>query len=202
MQVNRLLFLCLISVLFSCQKENMTPINYLSHIKSVDSGMLKEKKLGGFVFHLQKEPIPYKFLIHHKQDNFSHMELEEYLKDMGGMQYYTLKIGVENSNENILMYQLQSELDYQNRLGYFSFAFEQDIYLEENGKILPCSLFHFERMYDLTPMRTFVLGFEQNPNNENEDKTIVIDSEFFGVGKVKLNIKGSDIAALPSVKFE
>lgn len=199
MQVTRYLLLICFFIFLGCKKESMVPLEYVTYVKSEVSGMYKEKVVGEYVFQLQKEPIPFKVLNLLRKEQVTKEEFAEYAEGMEGMQYYIMKIGVEGSQESILKFNLESEIDYQNRLSYFSFGFQQHIYLEEGNKIVPCTLFHFERMYDLTPFRTFVLGFEQTGEREFEDKTVVIDSDFFQTGKVKIKIAGSDIKSLPEV---
>lgn len=198
MKANSLAIIVII-LLSACSEKEMMPKEFANYVASEESGLLVKKQVNEFVFELLYEPIEYKIVNQLRAENVSNAEYNELEDAMKGMQYYVLKIGVEGSNKSILKYLLESEEDYQNRLAYFSFGFQNSIYIEEDGVQIPCSLFHFERAYDLTPKRTFVLGFEQNSKTKYNDKTIVIDSDFFKTGKVKIKINGSDIESLPSL---
>lgn len=196
----RLFSIILILNLFlvSCDKENLLPKDYLEYVSSEESGLLQHKEINGFEFEVLYEPIAYKALRIVGPEGTKE-EFQKSVENMEGLQYYVLKIKQADSNQSILRHNIKTLEEYQNRLAYFSYAFKNNLYIEENGEFLPCELFHFERAYDLSPITTFVLGFSQKLNAITEDKKLVIDSDFFNYGKVKISIKGKDLEALPHV---
>lgn len=202
MQMNKpssFILLIVLFLVYGCKKNFLPPKEYYNYVINEKNGLKKIKKVDEFIFDLQFEPLDFKIVKQLKKEQINISEYNKLLKEMEGMQYYILKIKVANATESILKYQLQSEEDYQNRLAYFSFNFQSALYLEEDKRQIPCSLFHFERMYDLTPERVFVLGFEQSTKSLYSDKTFVIDSDFFSAGKIKIKIKGNDIKATPKL---
>ncbi|MDQ3395276.1 MAG: hypothetical protein M3512_14345, partial [Bacteroidota bacterium] len=111
------------------------------------------------------------------------------------LQYYLLKIEVAGSNMDFLNHGIQSIQEKQEKIYYFSYLFQDDIYLEEEGEKLPCVLFHFERAMDMKNSRTFVLGFEK-PLKESESACLIINSDQFDAQNIKIKISKKNIPNL------
>lgn len=175
----------LIAVLCSCANE-LSEQDYVYWVRNYDNGLHVQKEVGAFAFDLQYQPSDYLKLINQSNG------VENNQSD--SMQYYVLRIGLAQSNEDIINHQVHNISEKQHRLYYFSYLFQNSIYLNDNGVKLPCSLFHFEQS-DMDGARTFVLGF---PKSNGEEPSLIVDSPMFGSLPVKIKIYRHDI---PTVKL-
>lgn len=194
---SRFLIVVLLGICLACSQVLDKPA-YMSFVSSYEHGLHQKKEVGDYVFDVQYKPTAYKAL-QESPAKASMEQLATFIKEdsLDGMQYYDLKIGVKGNQIDILKFGAANEQAYYQKLYYFSYEFAQDIYIMQNGKKLPCKLFHFERSYDLSPMRTFILGFEK-PAGKEQTRTLVIDSNLFGTGAVKILFEEK---ILPVLKF-
>src|SRR5690606_27290553 len=122
-------------------------------------------------------------------------EMERELERISGLQYFTLTIGLGESDVDFIRAGTTDEGERQKKIYYFSYPFQDDVFLMENGKKLTPALFHFERSMDMKNSRTFVLGFE-NTGSGSGYATFLIDSPFFGPEPIELKINKTDIKKL------
>lgn len=172
-------------ILFGCGGE-LSQQDYVRWVRSYENGLHVEKEVGAFTFDLQYQPAEYTELINGGNGIKNNQS--------DSMQYYTLRIRLARSNDDIINYQVQNNTEKQQRLYYFSYLFQNYIYIEDSGVRYPCTLFHFEQS-DLGGARTFVLGF---PQSKGEEPCLVVDSPLFGALPVKVKIHRHDI---PTVKL-
>lgn len=194
--VLRLAGMCLpffLLVLTGCSSA-LEPKEYMQWVESYDNPLHLKCQAGAYVFDLQYKPAPY--LVMQQEGAFSPAALQQDTAS-GSMQYYTLTLGLANGKGDFLDYQVTTVAEQQEKLYYFSYTFQNDIYILENGRKLPCLLFHFERSYDLKPTRTFVLGFE-NPSRGAMPTTVVIDSPGLQTGPVQFQINKTNTPTIKS----
>lgn len=185
---DRTKLLSIISLLFvlnSCSNQ-LSSEDYIRWVRDYDNGLHVKKDVDVFTFDLQYQPISYLKLINRSNSVDS--------SPSDSMQYYILKIGLVQGDNDIINYQVQNTVEKQQRLYYLSYLFQNSIYLEDNGVKFPCSLFHFEQS-DMDGARTFVLGF---PKSNGEEPSLIVDSPMFGSLPVKIKIYRHDI---PTVKL-
>jgi hypothetical protein len=103
------------------------------------------------------------------------------------LQYYTLTVSLADKSQDLITYGVADEAQAQRKQYYFSYLFQNDIVLEDNGKSLPCILYHFERSVDVKHGRTFVLAFE-TAGAPSTEATMVITSEHFGSLPIKIKV--------------
>lgn len=184
-KVKFLSLIVILVVLFGCGRE-LSQQEYVRWVRSYDNGLHIQKEVGAFALDLQYQPSEYMKLINEKNG------IRNGQSD--SIQYYVLRIRLSRSNDDIINYQVQNNAEKQQRLYYFSYLFQNYIYIEDSGVRYPCTLFHFEQS-DLEGARTFVLGF---PQSKGEEPCLVVDSPLFGSLPVKVKIHRHDI---PTVKL-
>jgi hypothetical protein len=191
----------LLTLFASCGKKKLEPAGYIHWIKNYENGLHKKKQVGEYVFDVQLKPLDYIMLTERNKKDENSNEFKEELEEMKGMDYFSLKISLAENREDFLKYKSNGEKHYYNRLYYYSFGFSEDIYLESEEGTKPCKLFHFERSYDLTNARTFVLGFENTSKKKpSGDLTLVIDSKDLGLGPVKIKFDQKNLNSIPQLK--
>ena len=171
-------------VLMGCMEKNMTVGELLKWVKDPENGLHKHKIVGDIEYDVVIIPD----------------ELTNRKKEKDSLIHCQLAISVRQSAEDIISYGVEGEAGYNENLYYYQFRFENDIFLEDGEKRLPCVLYHFERSYDLKSERVFDFSFEDT--GSNLDKTIVIDSKKIGVGEVKIKIRNKDLKELDRIKLK
>ena len=117
------------------------------------------------------------------------------------MQYYDLKIELKDGQGEFLKYKLaSSNEDYEKRVKYCAFDMQKDIKLLAGNDSMPCTLFHFERAYDLAPYGIFLLGFPLSKIGSDKEAAIVIQDKLFNKGILKFTFSESELKNLPKLK--
>lgn len=101
-----------------------------------------------------------------------------------------------------MKYDLGSGADYKGRVEYYAFKFEKDIIMVTGNDTIPCSIFHFERTFDVAPYSSFLLGFKIPVKDKRKDRTIIIDDQIFNKGTVKFLFSEKRISTLPKLEVE
>ena len=180
------------------EKDSLSPEEYIVWIKSTDNGLTTTKNVGGYSYSLQYTPLDY-ILINEYKEALTEPVAKIERKDRDGLQYFKLQVST-NSGTDILKNNVTSAAEYEQRLNYLAYHMQQDVQLVDQGDTLPCSIYHFERTYGLTPHRTILLGFKAS-RGDSQDKVLVINDQLTQNGIVKLKIKGDQISKIPPVSL-
>jgi hypothetical protein len=149
--------------------------SYKKWLVDEKNGWKIKKQVAEYIFDIQAKPTIYRQLANPIEKDSTDTNL-----------YFDLSITVANQEWDLLKYNTTTEQEYHQKSYYFSYTFQKDIFLEIAGKKYPCTLFHFERSYDLAKKRTFVLGFDVGTFTENYESTLIIDSEVLPVGILRI----------------
>jgi hypothetical protein len=172
----------------SCSRE-LEKEEYVKWVKDPKNGLHTVKESGGFVFDLQFQPEDYVWLQSGGQTE------RNVANQSDNIQHYLLTISLVNPELDLINNNMNDSSEKQEKLYYFSYLFQNDIQLDENGKLLPCVLFHFEKNQDLKGGRTFLLGFESSESKKREAK-VVIQSEQFGSLPIRIKVNKENIPTL------
>ena len=184
----------------NCKKDELSPVEYAAWVENESNGLKVKKNISDYEFTLLYKPLDYVVVREMKSEELKKKLLDERKKELEGMQYYTLKIKSNTSND-LMKTGISSEDEYYQRLEYFMSPAQDDISLIDGRDTLPCLLYHFERNYGLAPFNNIVLGFAKTEDKkEQKDKTLIYDDQVLGTGKIQITIKGNDIEQLPLLK--
>ncbi len=161
---------------------------FIRWVEDYKNGLHVLKVTDEFIFDLQYQPSQYLSLQRNSSGALPKI-------DEDNLQHYTLTISASDSKLDFMDYGIHDFSEKQRKLYYFSYLFQNDIHVEENGTIMPCVLFHFERQADLKHGRTFVLAFEKSKEETNETY-LVINSDQFGSLPIKIKVFKKNIPAL------
>ncbi|WMX17578.1 hypothetical protein [Aureispira sp. CCB-E] len=194
-------YFILFMILVGCGNRDLIPSDYVAWVNDSNNGLLKKKSIHPLEVELLYKPIPYIIANEQRSNTIDEGIYQKRMKDLKELQYYTLKLGILGGEFNVSNYEVSDNATQQERLNYLSFAMQKDIKLVEGKDTLNCALYHFERSYDITPYRTFVLAFQQKEINKGKDKTLILDLAYFKTGPIKLNFKGADLVRIPNLKL-
>jgi hypothetical protein len=184
-------------IFFGCARKDLSPLEYVKWVEAESHGLNLKKQIGEFEFGLQYKPHDYIALMEKKDENISSYDLNKRVAELGGLDYYTFRISSSKSKE-ILSAGISSENEYYQRLEYFMSPMQDDISMVIGKDTIPCTLFHFERTYGLTPYCNFVMGFP-SVKEENSDRKFIYNDRILGTGNVIININNSDLKNIPTL---
>jgi len=167
-------------------RPNLAPDEYLAWIQDYEHGLHAKRGYGDFIFDVQFQP--------HDFFTLTGRPVHPPVRQDVVMQYYLLKISCTDPSQDPIKRHVDSAAQWQERLYYYSYLFQNDLFLEENGVKYPCVLFHFEQS-DISNNRVFALGFE-TPAPASGTSKLVITSEQFGSLPVRIEIVKDKIPAL------
>ena len=187
--MDKLSIVCFLFIFISCSG-GLEKKAYIEFVQDYQNGLHVQKETDEFVFDVQYQPTEYIKLM--RLSNAKEKSDDE----VSNTQYFVLTISVRNGEVDITDYNIQSLEEKQQKVYYFSYQFQGDIQLEENGKLLPCVLFHFERPVDLKHSRKFVLGFENVCKEDCKEAKLVINSSQFGSLPIRIKVLKMNSPAL------
>lgn len=189
----KIIIFCVFSLLvFSCAKKKMTAIDYMRYVENEDNGLKVSKNIGEVNYTIQFKPVEYILLKENRANDPKEKEID-------GMQYYTLSFSLKKSDKDILRHDLREQNEYYERVNYFSYGLQNDIYLVEGTDTLKCNLFNYVRSYGLSPRADFILGFNKTGKNMIQDKLVVVEDKVFEGGIIKLKISEKDLENIPEL---
>lgn len=158
------------------------------------------KQVGDFNFEAFYKPINY-LSLKELNNNINEDTFNEKKKEYGNMEYFSFKLSAKDNHEELLKYNLSNENEYYQRIEYFSFKAQSDFKLISNTDTVLCSLFHFERTFNLVPHITFILGFPKTVTSKINTLKIMYDDKVFNNGKIILGFDTEEINKIPQPKF-
>lgn len=199
---NTILLAVLLSALLhvGCtSKKEANPQELVSWVENPDRGCIKEKVIKNIGFRVAYTPTPY-MAIKENGGNLTPENYQEALDRLTGLTHFNLTIfPSDGSSQDLLHYQTANMRQYQEKIYYYSFPFQKDIYLVQGADTLPCALYHFARDHGLSPQIQFALAFEQR--NSKQDMQLVINEKVFGSGPLHFLIEQEAIEGIPSLKI-
>lgn len=182
----------------SCGRKTLNAEAYAAWFNAEKENLQSEKEVGDYIFSLQYQPADYLLLLDQRNGLLPDSELTARRNELAAGQHFTLRIRSKNEGGDFLKNTSSNAAAFNENVNYFAFRMQEQLKLVDSGDTLPCSLFHFERSYGLSPGVTFLLSFPDNGNPEKEgDKILVYDDEALGLGKVMLTLDGKRLADIP-----
>jgi len=151
---------------------------YLAWAQEPANGLRVIKEVNGAVLDAQYRPDK---------------SVEESQKDLSAIvqRHIVLRIGMR-SGEDLLRVGATTQAAVQKNLYYYSYLFQNDIYIEDGSKKQPCTLFHFENSVGKGSERTFHLIFETS-SSDQENFSLVVDSDRLSSLPIRFKIRNKDI---------
>jgi len=160
----------------------------VSYIDTKANPFVKEKRINEFKYSSILKPVDY--LIAKKRVDENNPNLKK--EDFEDLQYFDLRINIEEFNQEFIKYNLNSAHQYSERVNYCAFKMQNDIKLIDGHDTLNCVLFHHERAFNVVPYGHFILGFEKS-NHPEKLKTLVFHDNLFNNGIIKFTFSPKNI---------
>ncbi len=178
----------------------LEPKAYVAWVQTLENGLKRDKAFEDITFSVQYKPLEYIVCMEERKIRIEDSIIKRKVNELSDMQYFDLKISLNEGSGELLKYKLSSPQQYSERVNYFAFGLQKDIVLVESNDTLPCALYHFERAYDAIPSSTFLLGFSLDKNKQSESKTIIIYDRTFNKGMIKIAFDKHNLQKIPKLK--
>lgn len=169
------------------------PEKLVRYVNSEENGFFKSKSIDNITYSSMLKPVEYLLAQKRLKENNNKLMAT----DFEDLQYFDLRISVEDFKAEFIKYDVDSPVDYEERVKYCAFEMQNDIKLIDGNDTLECVMFHFERAYDVVPYGHFILGFETKKKSMIETKTLCFDDKLFNKGMIKFAYSPQTIAKQP-----
>lgn len=169
-------------------------------VVNMDNGLLKSKTIDEVTYSVKYKPIDYVIATEMESSKLTAEVYKQKYQELSGMQYFDLRIEIDKANGELLKYGLHSAREYEARINYLAFEIKNNIELIDGNDTLPCVMHHFERVYDIVPYATVLLGFKQVSTDLMHEKTIVYHDKLFGKGIIKFTFLPADLQLIPKLE--
>ncbi len=198
------LFLVVITLgIMSCKEQTpLLPSDYVQWVKDPDNGLVQIKTIKELEFSAQYKPLAFVVAQEERTNTLAKTILEKRKKELGkDYLYYNFRIKNTAGSLSPVGSGAYSDQHYQNRLAYFTFDMQNDVYLLHGQDTFPCTLFQFVRSYDIAPYVEFALGFKKEENTIiDQDLTFVFEDRILGIGTIKLLFDKHIFQNTPTIK--
>ncbi len=165
----------------------------IQYVDAPSNGYIKEKQINNISYSSVLKPLHYLLAKRKTEDNRPDYKLS----DFEDLQYFDIRIRVNDFNQEFIKYDLQSPQQFEERVKYCAFDMQNDITLIDGKDTLACVLFHFERTFNTTPFGHFILGFPTVKKKNIEAKTICFNDRLFNNGLIKFTYSPRIISKEP-----
>lgn len=179
---------------------SLLPKDYVSWLKNPQNNLCKKSVFGDLTFECMYKPIEYIICMEKKKEQISKSEYNQRRKELSDMVYFEFLIKLTTGAGDILKYKMKADEDYTSRVKYFAFDMQRDLTLEIDGEVMPCSLFHFERVFDLVPYAKFSIGFVWDNKYNGKDITLVYSDKIFNNGLIKYTYSKNEFKSIPKLE--
>lgn len=172
------------------KKAILTPQEYIDWSSQANYLLIKEKTISEFNYKIKYLPTEQLVINELNKSNkpITTENMNTLKKEYEGMEYFEMRVQVENYNDELAKYLVSDMSEYQTRIVYMAFAMQNNLKLAtELSEEIPCKLFHFERTYGITPYTTFLFAFSKQDIGNANERTVIYDDELFNKGRLKFN---------------
>lgn len=175
----------------------LPPADYVNWVKNPSNGLVKSSQVGKVLYELTYTPKEYVVANEIRSNSISSEELDNRVSELGNQQYYNLKIKSLNSSD-VMQTNITSRDEYDARINYYSFDFQNDIVLVAGMDTISCNMCHFVRSHGVAPYVDFILSFDEY--KESKDNQILLFDRQIAKDVVSFKYQASDFKNLPQIK--
>ncbi len=198
-----ILILIVFSLSLSCKRNSLSASDYVQYVKDPRNGLIVDHVAKNFKFSLQYEPLDYLTLKEIRNTKFSPEIFESTRKQFGNSIYFDFIITTLNQQDDLL--KEKDSIQFNKRLNYFSFDFNQKVELIDGIDTLHCLLHHFERNYGISPENHIALAFEnfkhQPGKSTNNELLFIYNDEVLQTGKITISINKKSLFEIPGLNI-
>lgn len=205
MKITGITFLALLCLWMGCAPTELSPQAYLRWLNEPDGVVMREKEQGDFTFRLQYLPSEAMALNEYGIEAVGNADWTDILAAYDSAWYFQFRMVSKADDVSVVSYKTEKGQEVE-RIAHFSFGLQKELKLLHGTDTLDCSLFHFERNYQLAPYASFLLAFEKDPigskdRNQPYELTFLYSDTQLGVGQVLIPLGRDMFIHLPKLQY-
>lgn len=171
--------------------------NLLDLFKEANGNLTESKIIEDFEFKLTYKP--HLVMIIQDKDSIPDIEtIKSEALQYENLHYMTLSIKNKTWNSELLKFNAGSPEEYSERINYYSFRCQNDLYFIEDKDTLKGAFVNFERAFDISPVLNITIAFERKRKGPYHDLSFVYDDKIFNNGKIKFELNSELISMFNS----
>jgi len=186
-------------VLYERTQLVLSPGEYMKWVNNRENNLIMSKTIDDIHFSILYKPTEYIVCKELDDKEIDKDKYENIKAQLGDLQYFDLRVQINDFNQEFLKYNLTSSAEYDRRVNYCAFQMQNDIKIIAGLDTISCSLFHFERAFDVVPYGQFILGFKK-PTHSTGEETFVFYDKVFNKGIVKFTYDMPSLNHLPKLR--
>jgi hypothetical protein len=177
---------------------DLSKTEYLTWTKEEASKYLEiNQMINEFKISMQYHPAEQLALKELGANEANKTKYQQLIKEKSTVDYFTLKIEIPGSQQEILKYKTSDNSDYESRLNYMAYELQKDIVIVKGKDSIEPVLYHFERLFDTAPYCQFLLAFPKD--SSNADRHLIYDDHVFSLGTFKFYFRKELFVKLPKI---
>lgn len=189
-----LLLLIGLGILAACRPGKLSPKAYVQWVENPENGLEVVREMGAYRLTARLMPSTYWMLTQSETSEYSQEDAES------NIWYVQLRVESKNPQEPVMKQGIVDEQAYQERLQYFKYGMQNDLYFVQAQDSLEAVLYHHEQSFGLTPFTTSLIAFEDK-SAQMGARTLVLDDQNLGIGPVKFLFSQATIARIPQLNL-
>lgn len=179
--------------------ESLSPSAFVQWVHKQENKLVQTHHAGDLHFIATYLPTDYMACNHLQAESIDSKTMQEARSGFADMEFYRFRIQVDGA-QTPAHYQVPSLADYQQRIAYFAYDMQNQLYLQNaDGLRVSCDYYVFERSYNMAPYHTFLIGFSKTPGTESDTWQLVLEDQLYGQGRLTFAWDRNDIQAIPKV---
>lgn len=185
----------------SCQTA-LSPKEYAQFVESKSSALTQQIEAGDLVVQANYMPIAYRVVSQLKKESITQEEFEQASKEVDGMTYFTLRLGL-NDGFPLIRGLAQGSAEANDAItNYLAYQIKEDLFLATETDTLICQVAHHEQHFGSSPFEVINLAFERSAQeNEHQSLTLLYFDRLLGTGWKSFEFTENTLAALPAVNL-
>lgn len=200
-----ILFLLAFTLSTACNKtpEKLGMREYISWVEHPDNGLKKEKTIGEYKYKVFYKPADYIALREavntNKIDDVA--AIQKRADEVGEIYQLNFDITSSDGKRSALKHNIKSDAEYGARINYFVSHAQEDFKLVLDTDTLPCTSYHFERTFGVTPNNTILLGFKKPKKDTNNEIQLIFKNRLFNSGDIKFLFSEKTLKNIPQLSL-
>jgi hypothetical protein len=180
-------------------EDNLAPADY-NHWFTKEAEHLRKSAVNeNLKFELLYLSPEYSALLELQGDKPSAEKWDTLIKNHSETAEFKLMISGNNFNDEFIKMDKPNHEVYEERIKYYAFEMQKDIYgITNDQDTIPCSMYHFERAYGISPVSTFLIGFSDV--DWKDDLKIIIKEKVFSKNALEFKFRSEEIKNVPQLK--
>lgn len=191
-----------LAIMGGCFQKAFTPKEYYEWSKNPESNLYRNIEGNGVKFCLKYIPADLLICNEIRNNILGEKDISDRREELGDLTYFNLRI--ESGEKDLLMFHIQDEQEYLQRVNYYSMDFQYDIIAVTGKDTIPCVLYQFENTYGVTPHINMSIAFPGQilKANNTDSVSILVDDRVFGNNIMRFTYIENELNEVPDLILE